>query len=483
MEMEESPIELQEGVVENVEHLVSVKSGVAPTINATDLEREISLNVSGSQSCAFDGVFSYLKCIIGKVSISARDLIDLPSIESLSAQSDTGNSEKIKVGRYNIEMLHSELIPTTSVEKNQAVYKGEFYFQAKLPKANYKMFKVSGYKILQSSNTNPQGNDLPFKLVVFNQKLYFAALNDQGFSKLFVSDGQVITQLTNIFPSGNDYFSPAIVFNGELYLEGVNKKGQLKLFKIDKNKKIAQVSDTNPNGSDNTSDYKVFNGELYFRSNNMKGFSKLFKLGDDGMRQVSNLNPENHDAPEFLEVYNGELYFSVYKEKESGYKLYKTDGRQLIQVVSINPGLNDEPSDLKVYQNKLYFVALNKEGRRKLFRTEGQGIEQFSDLQAGLSDFAQNFREKKAFMTVYNDELFFVAKNKDNAFKIFKTDGKSISQVSNINEKNPSLNPTGSDFPFNLFVYNDQLYFSAYSNQSGLKLFKLKSEISNSTSK
>lgn len=48
--------------------------------------------------------------------------------------------------------------------------------------------------------------------------------------------------------------------------------------------------------------------------------------------------------------------------------------------------------------------------------------------------------------------------------------------MSNINEVNPELNPTGSDFPFNLMVYGNELYFSAYGNTAGLKLFKLNSE-------
>ena len=471
------PVSMVEGKVLDQKSLVQIIEGKSlSSENVTDLERKIELDLKGgttSDTCSFSGVFSYIKCVFSSMSLAVKDLINMDKLESIKIYANGQVSNEINLGRTSVSQVHPTLVPSSLTQKNQALFQNEMYFQAKIAENKSKLFKIDYFSISQVSNSNPSGDDSPLRLVVFKGELYYSSLNYLGLSKLFKSDGKKIVQISNIFPEGNDYLVPAIVYNDDLYLEGVNERGFLKLYKTD-GKEIIQVSDINPSGSDSPSDFKVYNGELYFRANNMLGHSKLFKISPIGMAQVSDINPSSHDAPEFLEVYNGELYFSAFKEGE-GNKLFKFNGEKISQVSNTNIQ-NDEPSDLKTYQDKLYFVANNKDGRRKLFRLDNEKIEEFSNIRADMSDFAQNFREKKSFLTEYNKELYFVAKNENNAFKIFKTDGKSLYQVSNINEADPAINPSGSDFPFNLMVYNDYLYFSAYGNKVGLKLYRLKSE-------
>lgn len=470
--IEVDPAQLSEGKIINQKELLSIVQSPMMNFNATNLEREIKLEIQASQQgCKFEGVFSFMKCLAGNVSLYVKDIINLQG--PLKITSGDQESNELGVKKYSISQVSQYMIPTNSTLPSQAVYKGEFYFQAKLLENQHKLFKISGFNIFQVSNINEGKDDAPWKMVVHKGELYFAALDKNGNSKLFKTNGNKVVQLSNIFPQGNDYLTPAIVYNNELYLEGMNNDGYLKLFKTDGNK-IIQISDTNPSGSDSPSDFAVYQNELYFRSENMAGHSKLFKLNEKGIAQVSDINPKQHDAPEFLKVFNGQLYFSAYIDKV-GSKLFKTDGKKISQVLNINAG-NDEPSDLTVFKDSLYFVAINPQGYRKLFKTNGQEeAVQVSNIRSG-SDFALDYRNKKSYLTEYNEELFFVAKNEKNGFKIFKTEGQTISQVSDVNQPHEEYNPTGSDFPFNLMVYNDELFFSAYSNQTGLKMFKLKSE-------
>lgn len=483
MPIQVNPLLLQEGRVVNQKALLNISTQQPlANVDATDLEREIKLEIKATgmmDRCSFTGVFSYLSCLAGTVSLYVKDLINFDKGTDLKVESQGLVSNEVPVSRYMLSQVSQYLIPAASTLPNQAIYRGEFYFQAKLLENQSKLFKISGYNIFQVSNLNPGQDDSPWKLVVHNGELYFAALDSQGHSKLFKTNGNKIVQLSNIFPEGNDYLTPAIVYNGELYLEGMNGDGFLKLFKTD-GKNIIQISDTNPTGSDAPSDFSIYKGELYFRAQNMAGLTKLFKLNQSGIFQVSNINQGQHDAPEFLQTYHDYLYFSAFVEN-LGNKLFRTDGNTVEQVLSINPG-NDEPSDLLVYQDNLYFVAVNKQGYRKLFKMNEQEAQQVSNIKEG-SDFALDYRNKKSFLTIYNDELYFVAKNQNNGFKLFKTDGVNVVQVSNINAVSPELNPTGSDFPFNLIVYNGDLYFSAYSNTAGLKLFKLNSELNKGITK
>lgn len=461
-------LKLKEGEIISQEVAIEVVSNVQKAIDASDTSREVEVLMDNTgDDCKVHGLMATLKCKTKKMFLSIKDMDDNP----VFIKNENGESERITVNKHKIYQIHKDLSPAET-ESDSVIFNEEMYLSANLDGKN-KIFSIKDKDISIVSNTNEFGADNAYNLITFNGEVYYSALNSKGFIKLFKTNGKTITQLSDFYPFGNDYFSPVIIFNNELYFEGINPDGYLKLFKVARGgKTLIQVSDTNPNGNDAPRHFKVYNSELYFKAQNMKDNSKLFKINKEGIYQVSNIS-ENDDNPEYLSVFNNVLYFSAYKEGE-GSRLFFTDGRVVSLATRINK-TSDDISDLFPFKDHLYFIAL-KEGVRKLFRTDGHKVEQFSNLRNKYSDFAVDYKEKRAGFTVFKEELYFIAKNKNNAFKIFKTNGKDIVQVSNLNEPHKELNPTGSDFPFNLMVYKDSLFFSAYSNTEGLKLFKIEKD-------
>src|SRR5690606_6954453 len=107
---------------------------------------------------------------------------------------------------------------------------------------------------------------------------------------------------------------------------------------------------------------------------------------------------------------------------------------------------SDTPSDFMVYNGELYFRSQNMQGLTKLFKLNGEGIFQVSDINAGQHDAPE-------FLQSFQGYLYFSAFVENVGNKLFRTNGQVVEQVL-------SINP-GNDEPSDLLVYNNELYFVA----------------------
>ena len=111
-----------------------------------------------------------------------------------------------------------------------------------------------------------------------------------------------------------------------------------------------------------------------------------------------------------------------------------------------------------VSNNELYFMGTNSGGHSKLFKTNGTTVTQVSNIRDGNNEYASE-------LTTFNNEIYFTAQNASGHYKLFKTDGTTVTQVSNTRDGN-------NDSVARLTVFNNELYFSATNNSVHQKLFK-----------
>lgn len=242
---------------------------------------------------------------------------------------------------------------------------------------------------------------------------------------------------------------------------------------------LEQVTNIYSGGGDTIKSMVAYNGALYFSATfDASGKSKLYKLEGTTLAPFSNTFNNGDDAVDSPFIFNNELYFTA-QVATGVLKLFKTNGTTITQVSNTANGSSntDDPQNLTVFKNALYFVAYDASAsnRRKLFRTDGSGVVQVSDIWSGHTDGIYELVVLPDPTNSANDLLFFDAYNASGVTKLFKTDGTTITQVSNLYPLIINFNLPAADSPSNLTVLGSKLYFSSlksYSNTNVAKLFK-----------
>ena len=145
----------------------------------------------------------------------------------------------------------------------------------------------------------------------------------------------------------------------------------------------------------------------------------------------------------------GITYFAA-GDGDHGVELWKTDGRAVSLVADIRPGpANSSPSGLIAVGNAVFFTASDGNGSFRLWKSEGTAE---TAVQVGNQQtwFSQADDPKRA---VLGGQLFFAGQLGDGD-ELWKTDGTTTTQVSNINANFGS-------YPFQMAAVGNTLYFAA----------------------
>lgn len=255
-------------------------------------------------------------------------------------------------------------------------------------------------------------------------------------------------------------------FNGEFYFMGTNPSLNTKLFKTD-GTSIYQVSNTAAN--DNTAaTYPIeFAGELYFSSKNASALTKVYKT--DGLtyiKRVSDMRAGVNDTWTNPIVFESQIYFGGHNGTNS--KIMRYNGTKFHSFSNIRTG-NDwvAPWTNFVYSGKLY-TTLYPTGIDRIYAIQSGAIQRFSNIHATVGEF---FVRKP---TIYNGFMYFAANDSASMdTRLYKTNGTTITKITNFNTGNPEGQALGGDSVGNLIVHNGFLYFSATNADGYLKLFKL----------
>jgi lysophospholipid acyltransferase (LPLAT)-like uncharacterized protein len=126
---------------------------------------------------------------------------------------------------------------------------------------------------------------------------------------------------------------------------------------------------------------------------------------------------------------------------------------------STSASTHDYPSLSIVYNGSLYFVAVNSSGFNKLYKWDGTSLTQPLGVNGTSgSAAAKDFENSSPYnFAVYNNELYFPAYTSTGFFKLYKWDGTSLTQPLGVNGTAGSASI--SDIPNSLTVYSGSLYF------------------------
>src|SRR3990170_7917573 len=179
------------------------------------------------------------------------------------------------------------------------------------------------------------------------------------------------------------------------------------------------------------------------------------------LQQAADINGAGSSNPLYLAEYKGLLYFQADDGKGAGKELWKYDGTKPTdalnpsRVADINTTGDSNPAYLTVYKDVLYFQADDGKG------TTGKELWKYDSTKpvdaSNPSVVADIIRPGKdgsnpAYLTVYNDVLYFSADDGVHGTELWKYDTTPPVGAADING-------TGSSSPAVLTVYNGLLYF------------------------
>lgn len=281
-------------------------------------------------------------------------------------------------------------------------------------------------------------------IVVFGNKLFFSARDNQSGQELWVSDGtEQGTQMFIDLASGNDSSYPS-------YLTVVGNKLYWEAWGY------VWVTDGTLEGTNLAStvepdDELVVSGEnVYFTDDNDYGLwvtSGSFA----STRQVKPSNSSyNNGYPQILTGSNGSMYYTS-EDEEGNRQLWITDGTDE-GTFALTNGANDVY--IRYYEvigNNLYFSMSDEINGTELWKSDGTiaGTIILKDINIGNDD------SDPSHFYVFNDVLFFTAYSGVSEYdELWKTDGTATGTVKVTDVLADKYNYS------NFFTHNNRIYFT-----------------------
>lgn len=413
-------------------------------------------------------------------------------------------------------------------------FNNHFYFSAYTEDSGFELHKSDGTEtgtvLLKDINTIATGiGSVPSGFIVFNNYLYFTASDGINGRELWKTDGTSSgTKLVlDIDPNGSSDPENFYIFKDELYFSARDETIGEELRKININEELTSydlVTGIDPSWPEQFIEYNerlyfvcvanqnkefassfllwyydpvlsqffliqepqgdvkeltLFNNRLYFSALDFNVKSELwsheFINGNAGSpptiitQSLTSFNGNGESAPENLVVVDSSLYFSAQILDENnqnlGIELCKFDsaGNYSLVMDIINGNEGSDPVNLISYKNELYFYAIH-DSFYKLWKSDGttEGTSLLNENALAIIGYSP---------TLFNDELYFDAIDQFNGSELWKTDGtvSGTSLVENYRSSALSFSPS------NLFVFNDELFFSG-DGDLGNELYKYSSE-------
>jgi ELWxxDGT repeat protein len=366
----------------------------------------------------------------------------------------------------------------------------------------------SGTQILNDDIDRPRGSNRigsgSSGFTELNNKLYFAADDNINGPELWLTDGTTngtrlvkdINPGSEGFLDRNSAFAEFVNFDNKLYFaadDGVNGE---ELWVSDGTTNGTQLfKDINP-GSDESYIRNItqFKNNLYFSANDgINGVELWVTDGTtDGTQLLKDINPGSYGySPRSFTELNNKLYFAA-NDGVNGVELWvtdgTTDGTQLVK--DIFPGTTERfgsifpndsnPDILTEFNNKLYFAARNEENGFEIWVSDGttNGTQLLKDINPGSEDNnGNNYPDASnpSDFTELNNKLYFTADDGVNGREIWVSDGttEGTQLLKDINpgSEDSFFESIFDNRPFDSVVFNNKLYFVADDGVNGRKLW------------
>ena len=319
-----------------------------------------------------------------------------------------------------------------------------------------------------------------------NGKAYFRANDVSNGTELWMTDGTSAgtVLLKNINP-GNGSSAPMnfTEMGGKVYFTASDSRGY-ELWVTDGTTVgtlfVADINQTAPGASSTPKDMYAWNSKLYFTADNgvigrepwvtdgTNAGTRLIRDMFPGISDMLDTSYSTDNLPYFAGTSAG-LFFTA-NSPVYAQELWVTDGTdagtRLLTDLRSGPGASYAKSGVS-FNGKIYFSASSAYFGQELWSTDltTQNTQQVVDIYPGApsgmrTDVAHN-------MVVYNDRLYFSARNLTSGFELWSTDGTSAGTgiVADLTTANSGTQAQYYNGPTNLTVCNGKLFFSGYSNQ------------------
>ena len=199
----------------------------------------------------------------------------------------------------------------------------------------------------------------------------------------------------------------------------------------------------------------------------------------------SSSNPQGSN-PGYLTEFDGQLYFTA-NDGQSGTELFVSDGTEegTKLVKDIVLGSNDygdpnssNPAYLTEFNDRLYFTANDGQSGNELWATDGtsSGTQLVADINPGNYDSRYSYFPKSSYarnLVEFNDKLYFIANDGESGRELFVSDG-TAEGTQLLADIRPGINNYGSGYSSSakdFTEFNDKLYFTANDGENGNELW------------
>ena len=378
---------------------------------------------------------------------------------------------------------------------------GKVYFQAQDGTNGYELWATDGTTVgtTMIKNINPgASSSSPAYFTAMGGKVYFNALDSRG-GELWVTDGTtvgtlLVADINQTAPGASSSPKDLYAWNNKLYFDADNGSiGREPYVSDGTNSGTSLIRDMFPGISDmldqsnaltNTPYFTGTTAGLFFTANSPVYAQEMWITNgtDAGTHIVVDANslPGYSYASSSI-AFNGKIYFAA-SSAYFGQELWTTDlAGNTAQMIDIYPGAPsgmkvDTQHNMVVFNNRLYFTARNSTNGYELWSTDGTvaGTTQAFDLFSSNAGTNASSYSGPRWLTVCNGKLYMNFTNNGN-YELFVTDGTlaGTSMVKRINQ-------TVSSDPWYLTCMNNSLYFTAddsyywqtYSGTVGRELYK-----------
>ncbi|MDE2387104.1 MAG: InlB B-repeat-containing protein, partial [Actinomycetales bacterium] len=320
----------------------------------------------------------------------------------------------------------------------------------------------------------------PVSMYAFNGKAYFNAQDSTNGYELWSTDGTSsgTTLVKNINPgTANSSPSNFMAMGGKLYFSASDSRGT-ELWSTDGTTVgtlfVADINQTAPGASSSPKDMYVWNGKLYFSADNgsigrepwvTDGTNSGTRLVRDMFPGISDMLDQSNtttNVPFFAGTSAG-LFFTANSPIYSQ-EMWITDGTdagtRIVVDAKSGPGYS-YAKDGVAFNGRIYFAASSAYYGQELWSTDLAGnTQQLIDIYPGAAsglrtDLAHN-------MVVYNNRLYFTARNATNGYELWSTDGTAAgtSQAFDLNANNSGTSSASYNGPRYMTVCNGKLYMN-----------------------
>ncbi|MDH5716466.1 MAG: hypothetical protein OEZ22_02385 [Spirochaetia bacterium] len=220
------------------------------------------------------------------------------------------------------------------------------------------------------------------------------------------------------------------------------------------------------------------NGITYFTTSDAVNGSELWRtdgteLGTYMVKDICTGSCES--SPYSYVIMNGTLYFGASTNAE-GTELWKSDGTEGGTVLVKNicddslGQCNGFYDYLTVVNNNLFFSGYTDANGYELWISDGTA--DGTVMVKNICDDSLGYCDGNPYnMTSANGNLFFTAYTDANGYELWKSDGTELGTVMVKNICDDSLGTCGGQ-PDYITVFNNKVFFSAYSDPNGIELWE-----------